>query len=79
MNGCMVKQKAMNGVEEGLRRREEQEREVTRDGLANTIRDEKARFHRGHGVHKGPSLIPKLLLKQLLCVWTCERYCNIQR
>lgn len=69
-----------NGGEEGLSRRGEKGREITGDGVGNTIRDEKARFHRGHGVHKGPSLIPQLLLKQPPCIWTCGRYCSsIQR
>lgn len=65
-------------MEEGLRRRDEQEREATGDGLANTIRGEKAKFHRGHSIHKGPSFILKQFLKQL-CIWACERYCSIQK
>lgn len=85
MNECMGKQKARsymevwNGVEEGLKRRDEQEREATGDGLAHTTKGKKAKFHRGHGVYKGPSFILRQLLKRLLCIWTCERYSSIQK
>lgn len=56
---------AWSGGGDGLKRREEQDREGTGDGLANTIRDEKTNFHRGRGVHKGPSLIPQTISKTI--------------
>lgn len=54
-------------------------REPTGEGLAVSFIDKKAKFHTGHGIHKGPLFIPELCLEQLLCVWACERYCRIQR
>lgn len=46
-------------MNELLRRREEQEREPTKDGLASSFIDEDAgSIHKGYNIHKGQSLSP---------------------